>query len=556
MEKPIRNMLRRVAALALTAVLSISPALAAAGTPVIRTTTTMMDGLTYKNTVSVNSSRRVESYSFELSPDSAVKPIMIQATEGIYGAGTINLAISRAKAMGYQVLGAINSDFFSMQTGVPIGLSIENGVYRCSNEGEYALIITEDGTPALDLSPQVRLSLVNQRTGRTTVPHNFNKYRTNTGGVYLYNYDFSHVNTHTSSSGWFIRMKPAEGTELIPLTVNSTITLQVTEKIAGSTASLAIGQDEYIMTAADQCGYSYVYDSYEVGDVVTLTTQSNDTLLSQAKWAGGVGDLIVWEGAIYRSNWKFPSGREPRSAFGVKADGTMEFYAVDGRQSSLSNGLTEYDLAEEMLNRGCVWAVNLDGGGSTALASWLPGDTAPVIRNSPSDGRPRSCATYLVLVTDQPGDGQANRLGFQNDGPIILAGSNMPIPTVVAMDSLMNPVAIDPGTVQISSGGGLGRVENGTYYAGTSMGSDTLLLESWTVPGLSGQGQINIVDSLSTLVVSEAGSNRALKQMDVSPGQPVQLTAPAPSVSRVCIPPPKPAPEEPLLSRRAVCLRR
>ena len=55
----------------------------------------------------------------------------------------------------------------------------------------------------------------------------------------------------------------------------------------------------------------------------------------------------------------------------------MVFYAVDGRQSGYSAGLTQKDLADELLQQGCQWAVNLDGGGSTTLSVLLPGSSAP-----------------------------------------------------------------------------------------------------------------------------------------------------------------------------------
>ena len=43
-------------------------------------------------------------------------------------------------------------------------------------------------------------------------------------------------------------------------------------------------------------------------------------------------------------------------------------YEVDGRQSGYSGGLSEKDLADELLQQGCQWAVNLDGGGSSILS--------------------------------------------------------------------------------------------------------------------------------------------------------------------------------------------
>ena len=62
----------------------------------------------------------------------------------------------------------------------------------------------------------------------------------------------------------------------------------------------------------------------------------------------------------------------------------MVFYAVDGVESPATPaGLTQKDLADELLQQGCQWAVNLDGGGSTTLSVLLPGSSAPAVDNSP-----------------------------------------------------------------------------------------------------------------------------------------------------------------------------
>lgn len=60
--------------------------------------------------------------------------------------------------------------------------------------------------------------------------------------------------------------------------------------------------------------------------------------------------------------------RHPRSVAGVSADGkTLWLIAVDGRQDGYSRGASMKELGEFMLKLGAYDAVNLDGGGSTAL---------------------------------------------------------------------------------------------------------------------------------------------------------------------------------------------
>ncbi len=521
METRISHMLRRVTALVLVLVLMMSPALAAAGTKRLQATTDLVEGLHFQNTITSNNSNRTESFSFELERESEAEAILIQAAGTVYGAATINRAVTQGQSMGYQVLGAINTDFFATKTGVPLGISIENGVYRSCSVNEPAMTIA-DGEISLVDSPVVNLTLINNRTGKRTVPQYYNKGRADTGGVYLFSRDFSTVNTHTSTAGWQVRLKLVEEEKGRTLGVNSTLNLVVTEKIQGKNPAV-VGVDEFILTAADQCGYGEVYDSFNVGDSVTLQTVCTDPVLSRAKWACGVGDILVRGGQVTSSSgWTYASGRAPRTALGVKDDGTLVLYAVDGRQSGYSVGLTEQDLAEEMRDRGCSWAVNLDGGGSTAISVWLPGKTGPTIRNIPSDGKPRSCATYLLLVTTQPGNGQPSRLALESNDTVVLTGSSVHLPKVLVMDSGMNVVNVPLIALNATSGQNLGTIDNEVYHAGTVAGTDTVCLNDWNL-NLYGEGQIHVVDALSSLTISRQGSSGALKNLSVKPEETVQL---------------------------------
>ena len=112
---------RRAAAFLLALLLAMPVIYADAGDRKLQTSTPIVDGLTYHNTVTVNGGSRVESFSLELSPGSSAYPILRQGSETIYTGVTVNRAVSNAQAAGYHVLGAVNTDFFSMSTGVQIG---------------------------------------------------------------------------------------------------------------------------------------------------------------------------------------------------------------------------------------------------------------------------------------------------------------------------------------------------------------------------------------------------------------------------------------------------
>jgi hypothetical protein len=75
----------------------------------------------------------------------------------------------------------------------------------------------------------------------------------------------------------------------------------------------------------------------------------------------------------------FAAARHPRTAVGVRADGRVLLVTVDGRQPEMSVGMTIAELASLLIELGAVEAVNMDGGGSTAMV------VRGRVVNSPSD---------------------------------------------------------------------------------------------------------------------------------------------------------------------------
>ena len=91
-----------------------------------------------------------------------------------------------------------------------------------------------------------------------------------------------------------------------------------------------------------------------------------------------------------------PARRHPRTAAGVSRDGTTLLLVVaDGRQPGWSIGVTLPELAQMMLDAGAWNAVNLDGGGSSAMWHHEPGAATGRVLNRPSDGRVRPAANHL-----------------------------------------------------------------------------------------------------------------------------------------------------------------
>ena len=91
----------------------------------------------------------------------------------------------------------------------------------------------------------------------------------------------------------------------------------------------------------------------------------------------------------------------PRNAIGIKADGTVITFCVDGRQEH-TVGTTLREMAAFMYAAGCVEAVALDRGGSATFASRRNTTGALTLRNSPSDATgEREVTTSLLLVATE-----------------------------------------------------------------------------------------------------------------------------------------------------------
>ncbi|MGP3980161.1 phosphodiester glycosidase family protein [Streptomyces sp. KR80] len=77
--------------------------------------------------------------------------------------------------------------------------------------------------------------------------------------------------------------------------------------------------------------------------------------------------------------YAWANARQPRTMAGVDGKGRLILATVDGRQTGGSEGFTLYEAAEFMRSLGAVQALNLDGGGSTAMA------VRGTLVNNPSD---------------------------------------------------------------------------------------------------------------------------------------------------------------------------
>ena len=517
------KMFRISAVLLLLLAMLLPTAANAAGVTVYTNTQSLADNFEYINTVKWDSEAgRTESFAVRMTGQGDAYPIVMNG-DTIYGGFTISSMVSYAESLGKNVLAVLNTDFFSQST-VPLGIVVEDGVYKSSPGERNAVTIGYDGRIGMIEAPNVWISLRNNggaegysNEGKSIRLRNLNKIRTDLGGLAMYSEVFSTVSTRTSSPGWYVRFKILEGT----LSVSGTVDLEVVETLTSENA-IPIGEGYLILTAADLSDLSTEYEKFAVGDRVTLTTTCTDERLVNAQYASGGGDILISNGAITDSDGWASSlmARAPRTAFGIRDDGVILCYIVDGRNSEHSVGLTLTELAEEMERQGCVYAVNMDGGGSTALSVRLPGNENATVVSRPSDGSERSCATYLLFVTDAKPDGKARNLSLKNDGVILLANASVDF-EYSATDSAYMPVS-PPIDIAAQAMSPEASVSGKTYTAGSMAGTERILLYSEST-GAYGSGEVYVITRPTSISVSVKGASAPLASVRLAPGSRLEL---------------------------------
>ncbi len=165
-----------------------------------------------------------------------------------------------------------------------------------------------------------------------------------------------------------------------------------------------IPENGYVVSVSGRCRDTYTM--VRKGDIVTFyeSISSGSGVWGKAPvdWKNipdiiGAGPQLVANGraAVTKTEEQFPAdiakGRAPRTAIGLKDDGTWLLAVVDGRQTN-SVGMTLEELAELLVKYGAETAVNLDGGGSSEMV------VNHQIVNSPSDGEERPVGSGIVVT--------------------------------------------------------------------------------------------------------------------------------------------------------------
>ncbi|HOK52836.1 MAG TPA: phosphodiester glycosidase family protein [Armatimonadota bacterium] len=398
------------------------------------------------------------------------------------GRETISKLVARKGA-----LAGINADFFPF-TGDPLGLAITGGVLVSEPMNRAAVGITDKGQVVFD-----RLSYTGTLTTASNVVWPLRGINRPRGQNELVLLTPIYGKTTGGQAGAEAVVK-IEG----EIKANTDIVATVVSDPAPA-ADIPIPADGAVISTHGRSA-DFLMQNIRAGDKLTLrfniTTAFNSDWSSVMEAVGG-GPWLVRNGQVFIDatdegfDSSFTRGRHPRTAIGVNSSGEILLVAVDGRQS-ISRGMSLEEMAGLMKSLGAVNAINLDGGGSTALS--IKG----VVSNSPSEGIERPVANAL-LVYANPRPTPAIKVKFSDDGPLTAASGEGRLLQLVD-ESTGQPV--DEQTKR-------------SIVWGTTGGIGFVNQEGWFVPIKARNGAVTAI----------IGDQKVQLSVKVVPGKPTKLTA-------------------------------
>ncbi len=199
---------------------------------------------------------------------------------------------------------------------------------------------------------------------------------------------------------------------------------------------------------------------------------------------GGFGAVLIKDGQIVVSkNADYTSSRASRTAIGITAEGEVVMMCLDGRQEPFSAGGALEEIAQIMLDAGCVEAINLDGGGSTTYLSKPEGSDTLQLISSPSDGYARSVSTSLVAVSTAKSSREFDHANLSSEYDYLTIGTSLNL-SAVGVSNTGNAADLPENLVWQVSDSTIGSITaDGVFTAAANGDVEVQLVLDGTVVG-------------------------------------------------------------------------
>lgn len=228
-----------------------------------------------------------------------------------------------------------------------------------------------------------------------------------------------------------------------------------------------------------------------VNDKISLQVETTPNV-EDIKFAIGGGSIILKNGELKLTNI-ISKGNEPRTGIAINKDNTkLMLVTIDGRDNSFK-GVSQEMFGAILRDLGAYNAMNLDGGGSTAMAIKPVGDETAQLVNKPSDGGERAVVNAVGVMSNAP-KGELSYLKVSTEDNKMFLNTNR-IFKVKGYDTYHNPVEIDNSKVVYTAEGVEGVIEGNKFLA-TSSGKGKIHAN---YDGALGSIDINVLGEIKDL---------------------------------------------------------
>lgn len=282
----------------------------------------------------------------------------------------------------------VNAGFFPF-AGNPLGLHVENGEIVTEPNGRAVFGLTKGGA--------IRIGIFGYQ-GSVTAPRGsapldgLNRRPGNNDKLLLFTPRFFDATLKTTPTG--DRFEVTLANVALPLAAGKTVRGSVSRvSPSGGQSPLAPGS---VVLSGSGAGADFLRAHAALGALFTVRLGVTPDASDLAQAVTGAPRLltdgrVTITAAQEKVGSSFVTTRHPRTAAGVTSEGVLLLVVVDGRQSDLSRGASLPELAAILLKLGARDAVNLDGGGSSALIAQNS------VVSSPSEGKERPIADALLV---------------------------------------------------------------------------------------------------------------------------------------------------------------
>lgn len=405
----------------------------------------------------------------------------------VAGGGTYtNKATVSQMADRTNAVALVNGDFFTMQLqGVPLGASIIDGDMKSSPAvltDIWSFGIDENNTAFIDSTKFV---------GKVTAP-NGKSYPIDGLNKTFYWYQPSKEYSHESKiqmydSFWSSKSRGDKTAGEVLLSEDNVVEQIVYRK----NIDMKIPKGKKILQVSGG-SERFVRENIKVGDKV----QINTNIEPNRNWKMMIGGhaLLVENGAIkkYTKDVTSIGGIRARTAVGISKDGkTVYIVSCEGR-TKRSAGLSLNELSQFMLDLGAFKAMNLDGGGSTAMAVRNLGDIKRTrVTNPERNAAERKVVNGLGVFNTTTNTGVISDVKFENDLNTIV-GEQINLKLKSAWDEFLNPIDIKDRTYTVADNSNGANILKGLDYLSITPGKFNLALT--TNKGENINKEINIAD--------------------------------------------------------------